>query len=42
MKSNNSGGHKVAKEIVELTMSNGNKKINWRYELKNKLIFFIT
>ena len=39
MKSNNNGGHRVAKEIIELTTLNEGKKINWRYGLKNKLIF---
>ena len=40
MKSSNSWGHKVAKEIVEVIRVSKGKKIKWRCKLKNKLIFF--
>ena len=39
--SSNNKGHKVAKDIIETIRTNENKKIKWKYELKNKLIIFI-
>ena len=36
----NNGNCEITKEIVEITMVNGGKKVKWRYEFKNKLIIF--
>ena len=40
MKLNNSGGCEVTKEIIEVIRANGDKNVNWRCRLKNKLIIF--
>ena len=37
---NNNEDHGVAKEIVEVIRTKGNKNVKWRYKLKNKLIVF--
>ena len=36
----NNEDHGVAKEIVEVIRTKGNKNVKWRYKLKNKLIVF--
>ena len=36
----NNGGHRVAKEILEVIRVNKGKKVKWRYEFKSKLILF--
>ena len=41
MRLSNNGGCEVVKEIVKVTRVNMDKKIKWRYEIKNKLIVFI-
>ena len=36
----NGGGCEEVKEIVKIIRANKDKKVKWRFELKNKLIIF--
>ena len=36
----NTGGCEVIKEIVDVIKVNEDKKVQWKYEVKNKLIIF--
>ena len=40
IRSSNSGGHKIVKEIVEVNRVNKSKKVKWIFNFKNKLIVF--
>ena len=41
MRLSNNKGCGIEREIVEITRINEDKRVNWRCELKNKLIIFI-
>ena len=40
-KMSNNRGHKVTKEIVKIIMINEDKKVKSKYELKNKLNYYV-